>query len=154
MVRIFLLCAAISAVGSAADLSLTIGPPVAAGPGVKATKTKAVFAVRMEGCDDLADAHLSATAEGLVDGTRSSLRGMPVGAGSPGVYLVAEFWPMEGIWAVSLAASCGAVTAGAIVPVSNQGFVRGLIKLFPHPPTQPEIQQALFSADKELMKKP
>jgi hypothetical protein len=80
---------------------------------------------------------------------------MPIPAGQPGVYLVAQDWPADqGVWAVNLSASCGRETAGAIVPVSNQGFVRESIKLFPHSPTEPEIQQALFNADKELMKKP
>jgi hypothetical protein len=156
MVKLLLLCASITGVASAADFSLTIGAPVAAGPGVKVVKSKAamLFAVRLEECSDPASAQISATAEGLVNGARTSLPVMPVGAGSPGVYLVAQTWPAEGVWAVSLSATCGPARAGAIVPVSNQGFVREEVKLLPRPATPAEIQQALLHAVTELMKKP
>lgn len=155
MVRIFLLFAVVSAAG-AADLSLTIGPPVAAGTGGKASKTKAIFAVRLEGCDDPSNnARISGTAEGLVDDVHSSVPAALIPAGSPGVYLVMPNWREVGVWVVSLSATCGPVKqAGAIVPVSNQGFLRESIQLFARPPQAAEIQKSLLSAAKELMKKP
>ena len=161
MVKLILLCASITGVAFAADFSLTIGPPVAAGPGVKIMKTKtaAVLAVRLEECSDPANAQISATAEGLVNGARTSLPVTPIGAGSPGVYLVAQSWPTEGVWAVSLSATCGSARAGAIVPVSNvsvsnQGFVRESVKLLPRPATPAEIQQALSDAEKRATVRP
>ena len=156
MVRLFLLCASITGVASAADFSLTIGPPVAAGQAVKIIKTKAaaVFAVRLEECADPASAQIAATAEGLVNGASTSLPVMPVGAGSPGVYLVAQTWPAEGVWAVSLSATCGSARAGVIVPMSNQGFVREYIKSFPRAATPGEIHQALLDAEKRAIVKP
>jgi hypothetical protein len=155
-VKTFLLCVMIPFAARAADFSLTIGPPVAAGPGVKIIKSKtaAVFAVRLEECADPANAQISATAEGLVNGVRSSLPVTPIGAGSPGVYLVAQSWPAEGVWAVSLSATCGSARAGVIVPVSNQGFVRESVKSFPRPATPAEIQQALSDAEKRAIVKP
>jgi hypothetical protein len=161
MVKLFLLCASITGVAPAADFSLAIGPPVAAGQAVKIIKTKtaAAFAVRLEECADPANAQISATAEGLVNGARSSLPVTPIGAGSPGVYLVTQSWPAEGVWAVSLSATCGSARAGAIVPVSNlsvsnQGFVRESVKLLPRPATPAEIHQTLLDAEKRTIVKP
>jgi hypothetical protein len=159
MVRLLVLFAAISSMASsialAAGFSLTIGSPVAAGVGSKVVKSKgASFAVRMEECDDPGKAQLTASAEGLVNGARSSVAVMPVPAGLPGVYLVAQNWPPEGVWVVSLIGTCGGGKAGAIVPMSNQGFVREALEFFPRPPAAAEIQQALLNADKKLMTKP
>jgi hypothetical protein len=155
MVRLLFLCALIPATASAAGFSLTIGPPVAAGAGLKVTKTKgAAFAVRLEECDDPAKAQLSATAEGLVNGARTSIPVMPIGAGSPGVYLVVQDWPGEGVWAVSLSATCGSAKAGAIVPLSGGNFVREATKVFPRAPSPAEIQQSLLDAEKKAMVRP
>ncbi len=157
MVRLFFLCALIPATASAAGFVLTIGPPVAAGAGVKimkANKTAAAFAVRLEECDDPTKAQLSATAEGLVNGARSSVPVMPLAAGSPGVYLVVQAWPMEGVWAVSLSATCGTAKAGAIVPISRSNFDREATKLFPRAPSPAEIQQSLLDAEKKAMLRP
>ena len=130
---------------AAAGFSLTIGPPVAAGTGGKVTKTKAAFAVRLEECEDLVHAQISATAEGLVNGARTSTRATLLPATQPGVYVVPGTWPDEGTWAVSLTASCGSAKAGAIVPIGPQGFVRESVKQFPGPPSPAEIDAALKS---------
>jgi hypothetical protein len=60
-----------SSILSAADFSLTIGNPVAAGT---VTKVKSsVLAIRLEECETLAQSQITGTAEGLVDGARKSV---------------------------------------------------------------------------------
>jgi hypothetical protein len=119
MVRLLLACAAIPVVASAAGFTLSIGPPVAAGTGGKVTKTKAaVFAVRLEECAALDKAQIGGTAEGIVDGARTSAPVILSAAESSGVYVV--ILPgnqSQGAWVVSINASCGLAMAGAIVPI-------------------------------------
>ena len=149
MVRLFLVCAAIPVVASAASFSLTIGPPVAAGSGAKVTKTKsAVFAVRLEECDNLDKAQISGTEEGIVDGARTSAPVTLTAAESPGVYVVSPVSSQgQGVWVVSLSATCGSARAGAIVPsrpgIGGAGFLRERIQIFPRPATKAEIDAAL-----------
>ena len=149
MVRLLLACAAIPVVASAAGFSLTVGPPVAAGTGAKVTKTKsAVFAVRLEECDNLDKAKISGTEEGILDGARVSAPVTLSAAESPGVYVVSPVSSQgQGVWVVSLSATCGSARAGAIVPIGvglgGAGFLRERIKVFPRPATKEEIDSAL-----------
>jgi hypothetical protein len=148
MVRLLLTCAAIPVVVSAAGFSLTIGPPVAAGTGAKVTKTKsAVFAVRLEECDSLGKATISGTEEGIVDGARTSGPVTLSAVELPGVYVVSLVSSQgQGVWVVSLSATCGSTRVGAIVPIGTgigAGFLREKIKVFPRPATKEEIDSAL-----------
>ena len=149
MVRLLLACGAIPVLAWAASFSLTVGPPVAAGTGAKVTKTKsAVFAVRLEECDKLDKAQISGTEEGIVDGARTSAPVTFSAAESPGVYLVSPVGSQgQGVWVVSLSATCGSAKAGAIVPIGvgigGAGFLRERIKVFPRPATKAEIDGAL-----------
>ena len=124
---------------AAAGFSLAIGPPVAAGAGVKLIKKSSVsFAVRMEECEDLGKAQISGTAEGLVNGSRLSTPIMLAPVGAPGVYLVEDTWSNEGTWVVNLSATCGSAKAGAIVAMGRQTFVRESSKFYPRPATAAE----------------
>ena len=151
MVRLLLACAAIPALASAAGFSLTVGPPVAAGASEKVTKTKAaVFAVRLEECNTLDKAKVSGTAEGIVNGARVSVPVMLLPAESPGVYIVSPAGNQnQGVWVVSLSATCGSARAGVIVPIGSgmggAGFLRDRIKVFPRPATSEEIDTSLKS---------
>jgi len=156
MVKFAIFYTAISAVASAAGFSLTIGPPVAVGPGVKVSKTRApIFAVRLDNCADSATAKISASAR-AADANRSGVPVSLVNAGSPGVYLLAQDGPgaTSGPWVVSITATCGNYSAGAIVPIVNQKFERDLMNVFSHSPTENEIQQALSEADKRAIVNP
>jgi hypothetical protein len=149
MVKLILACALLPAAASAAGFTLGIGPPVAAGTGSKVTKTKgATFAVRMEECEDLANAKISGTAEGVVNGTRTSAPVMLYPAAASGVYLVIQDWSAEGAWVVSLSAACGSSKAGAIVPMGPQGFLREGIRVLPRAATKAEIDDALKALEK------
>jgi hypothetical protein len=146
MVKLVLACALLPAAACAAGFSLTVGPPVAAGTGTKVTKTKgASFALRLEECDALDTAQVSGTAEGIVGGERRSAALVIAAAGSPGVYVVSEAWDQtaQGVWVVKISATCRKATAGAIVPMGAQGFVREGVKVLPRVATNAEVDSAL-----------
>lgn len=149
MVRLLMMFALLPVAASAAGFALTIGPPVAAGTNAKVVKkVAALFAVRLEECPDPSKARISATAEGAVNGARSSAAALVEPAGQAGVYLVSRNWPNEGAWVVSLSATCGGAKAGAIVPIGPQGFLRDSIESFSRAPDPAEVDSALRNLDK------
>jgi hypothetical protein len=133
------------------SFSLAIGSPAAAsapaGAGktapVTKTKSAASFAVRTEGCADPAKAQIAGVAEGLVNGARQSVALTLIPGGVPGVYLVSQEWPAQGVWVVNLTGTCAGVRAGALVPMAAAGFVRESSKFFPRPATEAEIEASL-----------
>jgi hypothetical protein len=154
MVRRMSMCVGVLAVMAsgvaAADFSLTIGNPIAAaGPGVTAPAIKrigknALFAVRLEECPALDRAQISGAAEGVVDGVRVHAPITVLPAGSPGVYVASVEWNGNpGVWVVSISASCGTTTAGALVPIGPQGFVRDKTRVLPRAASKAEIDAAL-----------
>src|ERR1051326_6800880 len=136
-----------TASASGKDFSLTIGNPVAVAlpdgvnPVVK--KKDAGMAVRVENCADVASSHVTATAEGIVNGARRSVPLRLVAATTPGAYAVSRDWPGEGAWVVHLTGHCGASTASAVVPFGPNGFIRESSKFFPRPATAAEVEAVL-----------
>lgn len=124
----------------AADFSLTIGSPVAAGL-VKKVKDS-VFAVRLEQCEDTAKSQITGTAEGIVNGARKSVP-VQLASASPNVFLVQETWTGEGAWVVILKATCADAKAGAIVAISRGGFIRESTKTFSRFATAAEVDASL-----------
>ena len=140
LVLISLLCVA----GLSADeLSLTIGPPVAAQLAMPGKKFLGIFAVRINGCADVSKAQLTAVGEGLVGEERRSAPARPDSTVTPGTYIVSRQWGNEGKWVVAVTAACGDQTAGAIVPTHLNDRIREGIRLLPHAPTKDEIDAAL-----------
>jgi len=149
MVKRIVICAAVAASTAAGgDFSLSIGnafaalvPGGATAPVIK--KTGNQFAVRMQNCGSPDHAQLNGVAEGLVQGQRSSAP-ISIDAASPGIYVVSPIRAQsEGVWVVSLSATCGSAKAGALVPIGPQGFLRDKVKLLPRAATQPEIDVVL-----------
>ena len=125
----------------AAEFSLEIGSPVAAGD---FRAKAAVFAVRSKGCAEPASLKLSGAAEGLVDGERRTVPLVRiVSMPAPGVFAVVREWPLEGSWVISLVGECGQAKAGALVPVGEKTFLRESSKFFPRAATSEEIEVAL-----------
>ena len=140
MRRLALTVLGLAAFAQADGFTFVIGNPVAAqGPAVKS----AAFALRADGCADPAKLQVTGTAEGSVNGMRRSvaLRIMP--ASRPGVYAIFQTWPPEGRWVANLKGTCGSVSAGAIVPIGPQGFIRESSKFFSRPATDAEIEASL-----------
>lgn len=108
-----------------------------------AKKLSAIFVVRVNGCADPSKAQLTARGEGIVGNERRTASAMPAGAGTPGAFVVARSWDNEGKWVVAVTATCGNETASALVPIRGAIFVREGIQMFPHAPTNAEIDSAL-----------
>jgi hypothetical protein len=150
-----LILIALSASAFAADFMLAIGSPVAAslpgapttsdGTPVQVRKGDAAFAIRTENCADPANALITATAEGLVNGERQSMALRLLPGSGPGVYLVPRGWPAQGVWIVRLIGSCHDAKAGALVPIGPGGFIRESSKFFPRFATEADIETSLKS---------
>lgn len=124
-------------------LSLTIGPLIAAQLAMPTKKFLGIFAVRINGCADVAEAQLTAMGEGIVGEERRSAPTRPDATVTPGTYIVSRQWGNDGKWVVAVTATCGNDTAGAIVPTHLNNMVREGIQLLPHAPTRSEIDAAL-----------
>ena len=128
---------------AADEFRLTVASPVAAGtPRVKF----AMFVFRVDGCPEPAQAHVTATAEGIVNGARRSVRVALVPLDNPGVYAVKREWAAEGRWIVVLRASYHDLHASALVVVDDNGFLREPSRFFPREPTAAEIESALSAS--------
>ena len=147
-IRTILVCLGLVAVTTMAMAGtmfrLEIGLPIAAGIDSKAKTVKnAVLVVRPVVCDDVPSVQISATAEGVVNGTRQSVavRLIPV---TPGVFAVARQWP-EGQWVLHLAGTCATPKAAAstIVPLAGTGFIREKTQVLREPATRAQIEAAL-----------
>jgi hypothetical protein len=129
-----------ASLGFADGFTFTIGSPVAAQDFRAKTAT---FVFRTEACAEPAKPQISGTAEGLVGSTRRSVPLNLMATSKPGVYAVYRTWPAEGDWVVNLKGSCADVSAGAIVPVGPNGFIRESARFFPRPATSSEIESSL-----------
>lgn len=121
--------------------TLQVGPPVA---GNAPVAKKAVFVVRPGGCPDAGAAQITATAEGVVNGARQSVRLNVATLPTPGVHAVSDEWPAGGVWIVNVVGSCAGKTAGALVTLGpKRSYQREGVKLVPHEPTKQEIDASL-----------
>lgn len=125
----------------AQSLSLTIGNAVA---GQNYATKSAQFVFRVNGCADFSNARLTASAEGIVNGARRSVKLNPGPVENQrGVYVIGDRWNTDGTWVVAIAATCEGETAGAIVPITATSFVREGTQLFSRAPKPAEIVLAL-----------
>src|SRR5437762_5704461 len=102
-----------------------------------------LFVFRTEGCADPAALRVTAQGEGLVSGVRRTVVIQPAPLAQRGAYAVGSQWLTPGTWVVNLTATCREMTAGALVPIGPQGFLRDPSKFFPRPATAIEVEEAL-----------
>lgn len=81
-----------------------------------------VLIARTFGCHQPADAKLSASAEGFVDGNRKSLPLELRSIGS-GVYAIKQQWPSEGTWVLALTGAYNGMTSSVLVELGLNGKV-------------------------------
>lgn len=81
-----------------------------------------VLVARTFGCHQPADAKLSASAEGFVDGARKS---MPVELRSigSGVYAIDQQWPSDGRWVLTLTGKYNGMISSVLVELGPNGRV-------------------------------
>jgi hypothetical protein len=142
-----ILIVVLSGTAAAQGFALQIGPPVAAAaqPGAPVKKDALLFVVRPGGCSDPAAARITATAEGIVNGTRQSVTLTLAPLSPPGVRAVSRDMPSGGVWIVNLVGTCGGQTAGAIVAMAGPKpeYRREGVKLLTRAATRDEIEASL-----------
>lgn len=139
-VRVAIALALMTAAVWAQSFGFEVGNPIAA-QDYRVNKS-AAFAFRITGCAEPEKADISATAEGIADGARRTVTVKVTQTARPGVYAVLPQWG-AGRWAVVLKGSCGAMQAGAVIPVGPRGFIREDSKFFARPATAAEIDAAV-----------
>lgn len=82
----------------------------------------AVLVARTYGCHQPADAKLSASAEGFVDGNRKSLplELRPIGSG---IYAIKRQWPSDGKWVLVLTGTYNGMTSSVLIELAQNGGV-------------------------------
>jgi hypothetical protein len=138
---LFILGLTLGAGLSAEEFALSIGPAVA---GQNYSAKNAVMAVRTKGCAEPGKAEVTGAAEGLVNGTRRSVRlARMMSLGTPGVYAVFREWPQEGAWVVNVTGRCAGSKAAVVVAVGEKGFVRESAKFYSRAATDEEVAAVL-----------
>ncbi|HXG91706.1 MAG TPA: hypothetical protein VNN73_04970 [Blastocatellia bacterium] len=88
----------------------------------------AALVVRTFGCWQPADAALSATAEGLVNGKRQSLK-LQLAPADKGVYTIKQQWPSEGFWVITISGEYNGMASNLLVELGPNGEVHPDTKL-------------------------
>ena len=83
----------------------------------------AALLIRTYGCHQPWDADVSATAEGVVNGKRQSIK-IALTRTSQGVYAVKQQWPSQGAWVVAITGQYNGITSSALVELGADGKVR------------------------------
>lgn len=126
--------------GRAENLTIQFASPVAA---QSFQMKRSAFVFRALGCPANSKADVTASAHGKVEEQRRSLPLKVAPAAAPNVFGIFREWPNQGVWVVSITASCGSKTAGAIVATDAAGLVRESSTSLDHAPTESEIDAAL-----------
>lgn len=138
MKKLFLFVMACAA-AQAQTLSLQIGNAVA---GQTPMMKMAQFVFRMNGCAEPMKASVTASAEGIANGSRQSIPLRVILAPATGVYAISQQWG-AGKWMVAITTVCAGETAAAIVPITGSTFAREGIQMLSHAPTAAEIDASL-----------
>jgi hypothetical protein len=137
----------LSAAVFAGALTLEIGNP-AANP--EAQAKGAVVVARITACHSPEKTTVTASAEGVVNGTRKSipLKVMPLS--TAGTFAITPGWPEQGDWAVRMIAmnpEYKNYSTGVVVPIENNSAQLAKVKHYYHAPTEDEVLVALHHTD-------
>ena len=109
----------------------------------EARAANAVLVIRAIGCHNPAEADVTGTAIGIVDGKRVSKPLKLVKLSTPGAYAVARQWPAEGPWALQFVATTGDLVTSAIMPANGDDVPRHEAKYAPGPPNPDQVNAIL-----------
>ncbi len=137
-----------TAAGAGTMFRLEIGSSAALGTDKKFIKNgkKVVVAVRAVVCEDLPNVKVSATAEGLVGGTRQSLPiTLTVIDPAEAVFAIQQQWPEDGAWVLHLKGSCSnpKAEASTLVAVGKGTFIRDKSVVLREPATRKQVEDAV-----------
>jgi hypothetical protein len=127
----------------AGAMVLEIGNP-SANP--EAQAKYAVLVARLTACHSPEKTILTAEAEGLVNGARTSIPLKVIPLSAAGTFAVAREWPAEGSWVVKLIASNPEYkdyVSATLVPVEKDRLQWTGIKRYYHGPTDREVADML-----------
>lgn len=105
----------------------------------------AVLLVRTYGCHTPADANVTATAEGVINGRRTSIP-LELKADEKGVYAVTQQWQSEGTWMLSFTGTYNGMTSTVFVDLAEGGKV--------HPDTRIEAGYKKGAHARAMNRKP
>lgn len=127
-------------VATAGGFWLSIQNPVT----VKDAAAKnAVVLVRVDGCNNPAEATVSGTAEGVIGGQRRSIPLKLEPVSQPGTFAVAPQWPAEGVWVLALRGKLANFETGALVRLTPGKFEKQSSELFRRGIKAEDIESAL-----------
>lgn len=127
----------------AGALRLEVGNP-SANP--EAAAKHAVLVARITACQSPEKTTITATAEGIVDGSRRTVPLSLVPLSTPGTFAVVRQWPAGGRWAVKMTATnpdYKNYATGVVVLTQKDGFDWAGVKHFYHAPTDAEVDAVL-----------
>lgn len=110
-----------------------------------AAAKNAVVLVRADGCHNPADAAITGTAEGLVNGVRRSIPLKLEPVSQPGTFAVAPQWPSDGVWVLKFNANYLGRDAGALVRIAPQKFEKQSSELFQRKVSADDVDASLKS---------
>lgn len=134
--------------------SLSVAVPTGAEAGVK----DALLVVRPIGCHEPANARISATAEGLVNGRRIS-KPLHLKRQKEGVHIVSREWPAEGRWVLAVSGAYRGMQSSIVVNLAPDGSMpalreRGVVKVLHRALTPADIDGALADAGQQGAARP
>jgi hypothetical protein len=103
----------------------------------------AVVVVRAIGCHNPAQAQITGTATGLVDGHKQIIPLKLTPLPEPGMYAVTQQWPKSGSFALSFIGTNSGMTTSLVVHVTGSDVERTTAKRFARAATPAEIEAAL-----------
>ena len=116
---LFVAIATLASVSFAGGFQLEIQAPTSNEGEMKG----AALLIRTYGCHQPWDADVTATAEGVVNGKRQSVK-IELTRTSQGVYAVKQQWPLQGTWVVAITGQYNGITSSALVEMGPNGKVR------------------------------
>ena len=102
-----------------------------------------VLLVRPAGCHHPELAKVTASAEGIVNGKRTSLPVKLIALPEPGTYGASRIWPEAGKWVISISAIVEGRETGAVAQVGINGVEKERTQAMAHVPTETEIESSL-----------
>ena len=109
----------------------------------EARKLNAVLVVKATGCHDPAEARLTATAIGTVNGQRREIPLKVERLSAVGTFAITRQWPREGKWVIELVAKNPDQFTNTLVVAGPQGVERTKAKFDMHPFTPADVDAML-----------
>lgn len=104
---------------------ITLGNPEASS---EAKAMNAVLTLMPTGCGNPAEAKVTATAEGYINGKRATVPVTVKALSKPGLHAITRQWPAEGKWVLRVVAAYEGAQTSAIIPLRGNEALRQMAK--------------------------